>query len=115
MLRLNPTQRNFILSLYRETKGCYETVAHEFASKFDAICPPLRVVQSIVLEDEEVKLDDRIIRDVCLTQLSPPAGRRDRRLSRPLAYSVSVNQKSHALSLQNLRNAAFKCSQYLDK
>ena len=110
MLKLNSVQRNFISSIYKETKGCYATVAREFASKFKVICPPLRAVQAIVLEDDEVHEDERIIRDVSLTQLSPPEPTRARKLSNSLTYAISVKRKSNLMSVQNLRNAALKCS-----
>ena len=115
MLKLSSVQRNFISGIYKETKGCYATVAREFASKFEIICPPLRVVQAIVLEDDEVHGDDRIIRDVSLTQLSPAKPSKARKLSNSITYAVSVNQKSNLQSLQNLRNAALKCSSDLNK
>ena len=96
MLRLNAAQRSFIRNRYKKTKGSYTTIAQEFTSKFNAICPPIKVVRAILADEEEV--DERIIRDVFLSQFSPAKRSKARRLSNSLT------------SLQHLRNAAVRCS-----
>lgn len=123
---LNARQRSFIRSLYKNTNGCYATIAREFDAKFKEVCPPLRVLESVLLEEEKEEANDKIIRDVFLAQFSPQ--RRERRLSgnehvfrqrqrsqdlatlsQFISNSNNRRQRAHSvtqLSLQSLRNAA---------